>query len=270
MSDAVIIEKLEKSYGSNKVLKGISFHVKQGEIFALLGINGAGKTTTLECIEGLRKYDSGNIRLIGKKGIQLQSSSLPSHIKVREAVELFARWNKVQAEQEMLSAMGIDELGKKQYIELSTGQKRRLHLALALLNDPNILFLDEPTAGLDVEGRISLHQEIRKLKEKGKTVILTSHDMAEVESLCDRIGILSKGELIFQGTVSELTNRMGKKYSIHIKTQMGEESYTADDIGETLLNLLEEYKKQNKTILDIKVDRGSLEEQFVEIAREEK
>ena len=190
MRYAIEVKELKKNYGSHTVLKGINFNVIKGESFALLGINGAGKTTTLECIEGLKKYDSGNIIVNGKMGIQLQSASLPEHIRAMEAVWLFAKWNKVKINDSMLTSLGIAEFGKKQYLELSTGQKRRLHLALALIPDPEIIFLDEPTAGLDVEGRILLHEEIRKLKEQGKTIIMSSHDMAEVESLCDRIAIL--------------------------------------------------------------------------------
>ena len=148
MSYAVKVENLKKSYGDHTVLKGLSFHVKKGEVFALLGGNGAGKTTALECVEGLRRYDSGAIAVNGRVGIQLQSSSLPAHIRPLEAVRLFAEWNRVKADTATLAALGINSFAKKQYLELSTGQKRRLHLALALLGDPELLFLDEPTAGL--------------------------------------------------------------------------------------------------------------------------
>ena len=183
------MDRLQKSYGSRAVLKDLTFRVYRGEIFALLGVNGAGKTTALECIEGLRTYDSGRISIHGRMGIQLQSASLPEHMKAMEAVDLFAKWNKASPGKAMLDALGIGEFAKKQYDQLSTGQKRRLHLALALIRDPDILILDEPTAGLDVEGRISLHKQIRQLKKEGKTILLASHDMAEVEDLCDRIAI---------------------------------------------------------------------------------
>lgn len=209
MKNAVEIRGLRKSYGAHEVLKGLDFRVRQGEIFALLGVNGAGKTTALECIEGLRKCDAGSIAVHGRMGIQLQSASLPEHIRAMEAVKLFAGWNKTAPDREMLAALGIDGLAKKQYYQLSTGQKRRLHLALALIGNPDILFLDEPTAGLDVEGRLSLHAQIRKLKARGKTIMLASHDMAEVESLCDRIGILTEGKIAFTGTVGELHEKVG-------------------------------------------------------------
>ena len=146
MTDALQVKGLKKSYGNIPVLKGIDFSVQQGEIFALLGVNGAGKTTALECIEGLRAYDNGEITIRGKIGIQLQSATLQAFIKPLEAVNLFSKWNKTKPNTEMLKALGIYELSKKKYAELSTGQKRRLHLALALIGNPDIVFLDEPTA----------------------------------------------------------------------------------------------------------------------------
>ena len=267
MDYAIQIDNLKKSYGDQPVLKGLNFNVIKGEIFALLGVNGAGKTTTLECIESLRKYDSGSIMVNGRMGIQLQSASLPSHIRPMEAIRLFALWNNVKIDRPMLAALGINELGKKRYTDLSMGQKRRLHLALALISDPDVVFLDEPTAGLDVEGRISLHAQIRKLKAQGKTIILASHDMAEVESLCDRITILNGGNIVFMGTVAELTEQIGKHYTIHIKTEQGEESFESENIGETMLRLLESYQQRGLTVLDIKIDRGTLEEHFINIAR---
>lgn len=267
MSNIIQVQKLKKSYGSQTVLKGIDFQINAGEVFALLGVNGAGKTTTLECIEGLRKYDSGIITVNGKMGIQLQSSSLPAHIKPMEAVKLFAKWNKTKIDYSMLYALGIKEIEKKRYIQLSTGQKRRLHLALALIGNPDIIFLDEPTAGLDVEGRLSLHEQIRKLNAQGKTIVLASHDMAEVETLCDRIAILNDGDMVFCGTVSELTDKIGKKYLIHIKTQQGNNTFETDNIENTLLSLLSELKHKGIEVLDIKVDRGSLEQHFIEISR---
>ena len=126
MKDAIQVRGLKKSYGNKMVLRSLDFQIEKGEIFALLGVNGAGKTATLECIEGLRKYDDGKIIVNGKMGIQLQSSSLPSHIKPMEAVKLFAKWNNTEIDHDMLNALGIREIEKSQYIQLSTGQKRRL------------------------------------------------------------------------------------------------------------------------------------------------
>ncbi|MBK5244179.1 MAG: ABC transporter ATP-binding protein [Eubacteriaceae bacterium] len=277
MDSAIQIDNLTKSYGTNTVIKDISFAVNRGEIFALLGTNGAGKTTTLECIEGIRKYDSGTIKVNGKVGVQLQSSSLPTNMKAIEAYHLFCRWNRVPVNLDLFNLFELAPLKNKQYIEMSTGQKRRLHLALALIGDPDIIFLDEPTAGLDVEGRVSLHGYIRKLKEQGKTIVMASHDMAEVESLCDRIAILNKGKIAFTGTINELTNEMGEQCLIHIKTERPlqtadcEQDYavfTTQNIGDTLLELLEICKETQNTVIDIKIERATLEKRFMDIAKE--
>ncbi len=269
MKGAIQVREFKKSYGRHMVLNGLDFQIEKGEIFALLGVNGAGKTTTLECIQGLRKYDSGEIAVNGKIGIQLQTSSLPAHIKPMEAVKLFAKWNRTKIDYDMLNSLGIKEIEKKQYIQLSTGQKQRLHLALALIGNPDVIFLDEPTAGLDVEGRLSLHEQIRKLKAHGKAIVLASHDMAEVENLCDRIAILNNENIVFCGTASELTDKVGRKYFIHIKTQQGDNTFETDNIEDTLISLLGELKQEKIHVLDIKVDRGTLEQHFIEMARGE-
>lgn len=267
MNNALCVEALTKSYNGKTVLNGVNLQVKKGELLALLGTNGAGKTTVLECIEGLRNYDSGKVMISGKIGIQLQSSSLPAHIRPMEAIRLFAKWNKVKINQGMLKIFEINKLANKQYRVLSSGQKQRLHLVLALLSDPDILFLDEPTAGLDVEGRIALHEQIRALKQLGKTIILTSHDMAEVESLCDRLAILNNGVISFVGTLEELNRHIGKRHIISIQTNHGSEKHESYNLGKTLFALLQEYERQDITVLDIKIDHSSLEQDFIELTR---
>ena len=267
MKYAIEVRGLEKKYGSKMVLKGLDLQIEKGEIFALLGVNGAGKTTTLECIEGMRKYDRGTVIVNGKMGIQLQSSSLPAHIKPMEAIKLFAKWNQTSIDNAMLKALGIKEIEKSQYLQLSTGQKRRLHLVLALIGNPDIIFFDEPTAGLDVEARLALHEQIRNLKSQGKTIVLASHDMAEVEALCDRIAILNSGKIVFCGTPSEMTDKVRRRYYIHLKTQEAEKSFETTNIEDTLISLLNECKQKKIQILDIKVDRGSLEQHFIKMAR---
>ncbi len=269
MSGVIQVYDLKKSYGNHVVLKGLNFHVEHGEIFAILGVNGAGKATALECIEGLKKYDSGTIVTNGKMGIQLQSASLPDHMKVIESIRLFAKWNKTAVNSAMLDDLGVNELAKKQYFQLSTGQKRRLHLALALIGDPDIIFLDEPTSGLDIEGRISLHKQIRQLRALGKTIVLASHDMTEVESLCDRIAILTDGNIAFAGTVAELNATVGKHYTISIRSEQGVENVESDNIGDSLLALLKCYKDKGLTVQDIQVSRGSLEQHFMKIVKGE-
>lgn len=269
MSNAIEVRGLTKSYNRRMVLKGLDFDVHEGEIFALLGVNGAGKTTTLECVEGLKKADGGQISVKGKMGIQLQSASLPACIQAEEAVALFAKWNKVEPDPTLIQNLGIQEFATKTYAHLSTGQKRRLHLALALIGDPAIVFLDEPTAGLDVEGRIALHDQIRHLKAQGKTLILASHDMAEVESLCDRIGILTDGKLAFIGTVDELNTQVGKQYEIEIRTETAAETITTQDVASTLLTLLKEYQDKGIAVNDIHVSRGSLQQHFIQLTKGE-
>ena len=269
MKSVIEIKDLRKSYGTNIVLKGINLSVYNGEIFALLGVNGAGKTTILECIEGLRTYDSGSIKVNGKVGIQLQSSALQAYIKPMEAVKLFANWHKTVADKEMLNSLGIPEFSKKRYSDLSTGQKRRLHLALALIGNPDIIFLDEPTAGLDVEGRVSLHNQIRELKSQGKTIILASHDMAEVEDVGERVAVLKEGSIAFIGTIDEFTSMGGKRHIIHIKTDDGQKDYETENITETLFMVLSEYEQKGISISEIQTDRVSLEQNFINIVRGE-
>ncbi|NLK27678.1 MAG: ABC transporter ATP-binding protein [Clostridiales bacterium] len=285
MSTAVEVSKLVKKYGNNTVIPGLTFSVKQGEIFALLGANGAGKTTTLECIEGIRTYNGGDIRVNGRLGVQLQSSSLIENITAMEAYKLFCLWNKAKVDKEILQSFGIMEFRNKQYRMLSTGQKRRLHLAIALINDPDIVILDEPTAGLDVEGRVSLHNEIRKIRDSGKTILMASHDMAEVESLCDRIAILKEGKLAFLGSADELTGQhFGEsRITIHARNpfpqvklvyskadelEKNHFTVTTTELADALYELLTLLKEMDNEVLDIKIERASLEERFIEIAKE--
>ena len=270
MSAAVTVENLHKAYGNKEVLKGIDLQVKKGEIFALLGPNGAGKTTAFSCMEGLQSYDRGRVEIDGTCGIQLQSASLPAHIRADEAVALLSRWKKTAPDKKMLKDLGIDALRHRQYQHMSTGQKRRLHLALALVGTPDIVFLDEPTAGLDVEGQVALHSYLRTLKQQGTTILLASHDMAEVESLCDRLAVLNEGTVIFEGTVPELTARAGKQYHVQITTDAGTDTFRMQEIASELSRLLETYKEQGRDVKDIEIDRGSLEEHFLELVREEK
>jgi ABC-2 type transport system ATP-binding protein len=281
------VKSLQKRYGDNEVLKGVSFEVAQGEIFALLGTNGAGKTTTFECIEGVRKYQSGDIYVNGSVGVQLQSTSLPDHMKAFEALKLFSKWRKTAIDFDFTRRLGLEEIKNKAYKDMSTGQKRRLHLALAMIGDPDILFLDEPTAGLDVEGRAALHDEIRALKQQGKTVILASHDMAEVEALCDRIAILKDGRIAFIGTANELTEQLHDTFKVHIKlsasvpfdalkwsTRLGDSQgydvFETSNLEDGLAELLSAAKAQGVHVRDINIEHASLEQRFLDIAKEGK
>ena len=282
MQNTIELKEVKKSYGSTAVLKGISFTVSGGEVFALLGTNGAGKTTTLECIEGLRSYDFGKIKVNGSIGVQLQSTSLLANIKVKEAIELFSRWNNAAIPGKIIESLSLSALANTEYGKLSTGQKRRLHLALAVAGDPDIIILDEPTAGLDVEGRAAMHAEIRSLRGRGKSVLLASHDMAEVESLCDRIAILHKGHIVFHGTPRELTSRGVSTRRTHLRTSpalevtpldhseyLGMEQeyavFEATDLGECLAELLRLAKEQHLAVLDIQIEQITLEERFLQL-----
>lgn len=284
MNSKVKVSNLQKKYNNNTVLKGISFDVDDGTIFALLGTNGAGKTTTLECMEGILKHSSDQIYINGKIGVQLQSSSLPEGIKAIEALKLFAMWNSTIVDIGLIDRLGLTGILKKQYKVMSTGQKRRLHLALAMTGDPDVIFLDEPTAGLDVEGRVALHEEIKRLKNHGKTIIIASHDMAEVESLCDKLAILKDGEIAFLGTVDELKSNVKNIYTIKLNLSYQiilDECLTccykgkiqdyyifeSNEVGDGLLELLTIIKNQNIDVYDIKIEHSSLEECFIDIAR---
>ncbi|XMB67500.1 ABC transporter ATP-binding protein [Mycoplasmatota bacterium zrk1] len=286
MSNAIIINGLTKQYGQKVVLDDISFSVTKGEIFGLLGANGAGKTTTLECIEGLRKYDVGKIEVFGSMGVQLQSSTLPENITAWEAFKLFCLWNNIEEDVSLFNRFFSLELKGKQYGKMSTGQKRRLHLILALITDPEIIFLDEPTAGLDVEGRVSLHSELLKLKKQGKTIVIASHDMAEIESLCDHIVILKSSKIVFDGTTSELTSNFLNDINIYIKAeeQISDFSikkskyqgfsknyhvFKTTTLDDALLEIIKIFKEKKNKITDIRIEHETLEKRFIEIASQE-
>ena len=286
MPAVLTVQNLRKSYGPKEVLKGISLQLGRGEIAALLGPNGAGKTTALECIEGLRPRDSGDVAVEVPLGVQLQSSSLPPNIRPQEALELFSRWNGGQRDREAEAQLDIASLGKRPYQTLSTGQKRRLHLALALIGQPGLLFLDEPTAGLDVEGRAALHRQIGRLRERGCSILLASHDMAEVERLCSRIFILKGGQIAFAGSPAELLTREAAGARIALRTsaplppdglrrcqpagqERGYTFFQADSLDEGLWELLSLARAAQVRVLELQVERESLEDRFVDIAQEE-
>ena len=203
MNDTVIqVKDFRKVYGDLVAVDGIEFQVKRGEIFGLLGPNGAGKTTILEVLEGLRSSDGGTLRVMGidptrewRKlrnliGVQLQSSGLPDIMRVDEALRFFSAYHGLGPQYDLLERLGLSEKMDAQYRMLSTGLQRRLSLALALAHNPPVVFLDEPTAGLDVPSRNELHTVMNELRTSGTTIILATHDMAEAEKMTDRVAIL--------------------------------------------------------------------------------
>ncbi|HIC95741.1 TPA: ABC transporter ATP-binding protein [Candidatus Bipolaricaulota bacterium] len=217
MEPVIEVQGLVKRYGEVVAVAGISFEVRRGEVFALLGPNGAGKTTTVECLEGLRVPDEGrvvvleevpsptNYALKAKLGIQLQGTAFLPRLTVEETLTLFARLYPRRREvEELLELVALKGKRRSQVKDLSGGQRQRLAVALALVNDPELLILDEPTTGLDPQARRALWEVILGLKREEKTVLLTTHYMEEAEALCDRVAILDHGEIIALGSPEEL------------------------------------------------------------------
>ena len=295
--DVIVVENLSKAYGETLAVDDVSFEVQAGEIFGLLGPNGAGKTTTLEMLEGLRAADSGSIQIAGIDmlaqpgqvrdliGVQLQSGGLPESMTPQEAVALFAAYHGQKAETDLLQRFDLWDKRDTQYHALSTGQKRRLALILAILHKPRVLFLDEPTAGLDVASRTALHEIIGELREEGTAVLLATHDMAEAEALCDRLAILLDGRIVATGTPLELTahgkglsrisvqttkrSLLANGHTLPAVTQRMEQDdyavYFSSDIGLTVPSLIETIAGNEDTIVDLRVERPSLEERFLEL-----
>ena len=221
MSEAIVqVRDLKKSYGEVEALRGVSFEIAEGEVFGLLGPNGAGKTTTIEILEGMRQADGGTATVSGldpqKGGAQfkrtvgavLQSTSLPDKLRVEEALSLFAQLYGSRADREtLLRRFGLEEKRHAFYGKLSGGQKQRLAIALALVHQPRVVFLDEPTAGLDPQVRREIYDIIEELRADKKTVLLTTHYIEEAERLCDRVAIVDHGKVIALGTPRELKQR---------------------------------------------------------------
>lgn len=216
MEYAIQVENLSKTYGDVRAVQDLSFAVKRGTVFGLLGANGAGKSTTLECILGTRRPDGGRARILGmdpraerrrlfeRVGVQFQEASYQEKITVHELCEVTASLYRHAADSSaLLSSFGLSEKAKSSVSELSGGQRQRLFIVLALLPRPEVVFLDELTTGLDARARRDILKRLTDLKAKGLTVLLTSHSMDEVEALCERICILKRGRAVFMGTVAE-------------------------------------------------------------------
>src|SRR6516165_3374458 len=237
------VENLVKRYGEVEAVRGVSFSVEQGEVFGLLGPNGAGKTSTIEVLEGLRVPDGGRVSVCGfdpqknpnelkhEIGAALQSTSLPDKIRVVEAVRLFASfYRRRRNPEDLLKRFGLDEKRNAFYSQLSGGQKQRLALAIALVNDPKVLFLDEPTAGLDPQVRREIYDIIEELKRDKKTIVLTTHYIEEAERLCDRVAIIDHGRVISMGTPLELKQSSGDKTRIEVRLAKPESDAVLKDL----------------------------------------
>ena len=231
MSAPIIeVHNLTKHYGSVQALRGVSFEVQEGEVFGLLGPNGAGKTSTVEILEGLRPPDGGIVSVCGldpqtpgdsfkqEIGAVLQATALPDKLRVGEAVSMFASFYKRRRDPAaLLKRFGLEEKRNTFYSQLSGGQKQRLALAMSLVNEPRVLFLDEPTAGLDPQVRREIYTIIEELKKERKTILLTTHYIEEAEKLCDRVAIVDQGRVIAQGTPRELKQRSAGTTRIELR-----------------------------------------------------
>jgi ABC-2 type transport system ATP-binding protein len=298
MKEKVIrVENFSKAYSEVLAVDGINFQVERGEIFGLLGPNGAGKTSTLECLEGIRKPSGGKLDILGVDpsrearklnsliGVQLQSSGLPANMQVEEAMRFFCAYHGVPARYDLLDRLGLKEKRDSQFHELSTGQQRRLALALAVAHNPPVIFLDEPTAGLDVSSRSELHSLMQELKEGGSTIILATHDMAEAEKMTDRVAILLRGSIVAEGSPQELTAAGSGFTKVSVRTEQSllqqngtifpavsqrsiKDEYTiyfSVDPAPTVSALLAYLDEKEDKLIDLRVERPSLEERFLEI-----
>ncbi len=218
----VVVDGLRKCYSDLTAVDGISFEVRRGEIFGMVGPNGAGKTTTVECIEGLRQPDDGEVRLLGldplaqrmavaeRVGIQLQESALPPRLRVAEALALFRAFYERRADPgELLARLGLADKAQAACGKLSGGQEQRLHIALALVNRPEVVFFDELTTGLDPQARRATCDLVRQVRDDGCTVVLTTHAMEEAERLCDRVLIMDHGQIVALDTPEALIRSLG-------------------------------------------------------------
>jgi ABC-2 type transport system ATP-binding protein len=298
MSESIVsVRGFKKRYGGVMAVKGIDFEVQPGEIFALLGPNGSGKTSTLESLEGIRKPDGGSLRIADIDparqprrlrnliGVQLQTAALPASMTVEEAMLFFSSYHGVGARDDLIERLGLAEKRGVQYGRLSVGQQRRLALSIAVAHEPRVLFLDEPTAGLDVQSRSELHALVTELKGRGMTIIMATHDMAEAEKLADRAAILLRGEIAAIGSPRQLTAAGDRRTRISVSTEKGRlreadrdfpfasvqssgDGYTvylSEKPGSSAAAIIAWLEEEGDPLIDLRIERPSLEERFLEI-----
>ncbi len=299
-TNAVIsVQGLRKSYEKLEAIRGIDFEVDAGEVFALLGPNGAGKTSTVEILEGLRPRTGGNALVLGfdpekqkqnlkdRIGVCLQATNLPEKMRVREAVNLFATFYTRQTSPEkLLQRLQLWDKRNAFYGTLSGGQKQRLAIALALVNDPQLLFLDEPTTGLDPQIRLEIHGLIEELRSEKRTVVLTTHYIEEAERLCDRVAIMNEGRIVAMGTPRELQQKSSGQSLIQIvcaqplpaqlpswpdavECRLEREGRTltvySTRPARTLVEMMRWLDQEGAQIEDLHLKRPTLEDVFVEL-----
>ncbi len=299
---AIVVDTLSKNYGSNPVVDQISFTVRKGEIFALLGPNGAGKTTTVEILEGYRAPDSGQVRVLGLEpmrqaaqlkaqvGVMLQQDGLYPGLNAREILHLFAsyyaRSHNINV---LLAKLGLAGVAKTRYRRLSGGQKRRLALAVALVGYPKLVFLDEPTTGMDPQARLATWEILRELKQNGVTILMTTHLMDEAERLADRIAIIDHGRLIALDTPAGLTGTQDS-HTVRFtaspgldctqlaqlpfalkaeETRPGSYLIDTESVPAFLAELTAWLRDQHIVLSELRVGHGSLEELFLRLTGEE-
>ncbi len=300
---AIEVENLTKRYGNLTAVDGISLTVHRGEVFGMLGPNGAGKTTTVECIEGLRRPDGGNITVLGMQvgpdtdrikahiGVQLQTAALYPLLTVREVLDLFASFYPNQRKQvnlnlnELIARFDLQDKAKTLTKALSGGQKQRLSVALALVNDPELIFLDEPTTGLDPQARRSMWEIIAGFRDQGKTVFLTTHYMEEAERLCDRVAVVERGRIIALGSLADLIAAHFKESAVEVQTPPGPADTVLSNLAgvrhaqrengrlilftvavpATMAALMELSESGQVTFQDVTIRRGPLEDVFLKL-----
>ena len=303
MAAKLVVEDLRKRYGAVEAARGVSFEVADGEIFGLIGPNGAGKTTTVECVLGLREPDAGRIEVCGldarrhprdakeRMGAALQTTALQDKITPREALHLFGSlYRNAERPEPLLERFALTEKADAAFDTLSGGQRQRLALALAFVNRPDLVVLDEPTAGLDPHARRDLHGAILGMKRDGHTVLITTHQLEEAEALCDRVAIIDHGQVIAADTPRAIIARSQALQSVTLVTTApvdrealaslpavrdveiagAETRFHTTDAGRTLAALTALLQAQQMEIVELQVRKATLEDVFLELTRRER
>ncbi|MDB5291495.1 MAG: hypothetical protein JWL69_2736 [Phycisphaerales bacterium] len=298
MPGKLVVQNLIKRYGDFEAVRGVSFEVAEGEIFGLLGPNGAGKTSTLECVVGLRRPDGGAIELCGidaiarpaevkhRIGVALQSTSLQDKITPREALALFSSFYPKRAGvEQLIQRFALEDKADSSFDSLSGGQRQRLALALAFVNEPEVLFLDEPTTGLDPQSRRDLHASILDMRREGRTVLLTTHYIEEAHALCDRVAIVDRGKVIAIGKPDELIANAAALPRIvvraaspldsaslsalpgvrQVESTNGQAQLKSGNVSRTVIELVRMLEASGNELLDLQITRPSLEDVFIEL-----
>ena len=277
---AISVRGLRKSYGALEAVRGIDFEVARGEVFGLLGPNGAGKTTTVEILEGYRKRDAGEVEVFetdpataggewrGRIGVVLQSSAMYETLTVAESLRLFAGYyERPRPVDEVVELVGLEEKRDDRVRRLSGGQRRRLDLGLALVGDPELIFLDEPTTGFDPRARRQAWDTIRGLRGLGKTILLTTHYLDEAEQLADRVAVLAQGRIVASGTPAELTGSVPAT-EIRYRENGREVVLETDEPTRVLHDLTAKALAQQRELEGLQVRRPSLEEVYLSLTEE--